>query len=335
MGITDREERTGLRGPRGLLLQPRTEGYPVAYVLTRLRGRRSRLIREWKALIYDNEPAEYLASSRYDGFIRERTADGIWASLAREHRWVFTRSDEEVRSILAPYFLYAELRTIVIIIRSLSGGGGTQPGTILENSLLNQEIQAALKRDDAALVVKGLERNFSRWSAVFTGLSRIYGDGGIRELERELVSRTFSAILSGDLHVLVRQLFRRIIDSRNIIALFKSLRLENGTLPVFTKGGIIAPERLRTIHDRGDLAAVATLVRQASGIAISDPDPTKVEVSLYRGITRFLRQEGRDPLGIGVFVDYLWRCSLEVMNLSVVLAGKELEREAVVAEMVS
>ena len=33
-------------------------------------------------------------------------------------------------------------------------------------------------------------------------------------------------------------------------------------------------------------------------------------------------------------LDYLWRCSIEAMNLSVLYHGRDLEREAVTAELV-
>jgi hypothetical protein len=74
--------------------------------------------------------------------------------------------------------------------------------------------------------------------------------------------------------------------------------------------------QLKDQIEKDDLFAVNALVRQASGITIAAPDPTQVEVALYRGITKYLHKEGRDPLGAELMLDYLWRCSLEVMNLS-------------------
>ena len=75
-------------------------------------------------------------------------------------------------------------------------------------------------------------------------------------------------------------------------------------------------------------------MKQASGVSLLDPELTQVEVALYRGVTKFAKSEGRDPLGEGLILDYLWRCSLEVTNLSLLLAGKNLDREAVLAELV-
>jgi len=79
---------------------------------------------------------------------------------------------------------------------------------------------------------------------------------------------------------------------------------------------------------------VSGLIRQAAGVKIASPDPTQVEVALYRGITRFLKGAGRDPLDEALILDYLWRCQLEIMNLSVLLATKGLERDEAAAELV-
>jgi vacuolar-type H+-ATPase subunit C/Vma6 len=67
---------------------------------------------------------------------------------------------------------------------------------------------------------------------------------------------------------------------------------------------------------------------------IDAPDPTKVEIALYKAITIFLKKEGREPFGIGPILDYLWKCSLEVMNLNVLYYGRDLERDVVTAELV-
>jgi vacuolar-type H+-ATPase subunit C/Vma6 len=133
----------------------------------------------------------------------------------------------------------------------------------------------------------------------------------------------------------VREFVRRIIDARNVLALYKSLRLASKDPSVFIGGGSIAVERLKDLQERDDLFSVITLVRQAAGLAIAAPDPTQVEVALYRGITRFLKQEGKDPLSTALVLEYLWRCSLEVTNLSVLLSAKDLDRESAAAELIT
>jgi vacuolar-type H+-ATPase subunit C/Vma6 len=118
------------------------------------------------------------------------------------------------------------------------------------------------------------------------------------------------------------------------MSLFKYQRLNSKTEPVFIQGGGISVARLQKIAKEGDIFAVTSLIRELTGIRAERLDPTLIEGSLYKGISRFLQKAGKHPFGVGPIMDYLWRCSIEAMNLSVLFYGKELERDAVTAELV-
>ena len=182
--------------------------------------------------------------------------------------------------------------------------------------------------------MQGIERAFLTLSERFGGLSSALEAEGLRGVEQRLTN-TYLAVTAGiGLHPLMKTFFARLIDSRNIMSVYKHLRLEKRTAPAFIPGGMIPEAKLGTVIEKGDLFAVNSLVRDFSGVKVEAPDPTKVETALYKGMTRFLKKEGREPFGAGPILDYLWKCSLEVMNLSVLFYGKDLEREAVTAELV-
>ncbi|MEK6742637.1 MAG: V-type ATPase subunit [Nitrospirota bacterium] len=321
-------------GPRGLLKQGRERGYPVEYLLSRIRGRRSRLIRDWRPLVYESTPIEFIASAQYQGFVRERTAEGMWRALLREHGWVFGQMEEEVRRIFAPYLLYTELRTVFICLRCLHGDRTQKAGEVLAVSLLADSVKNMLRDGETSAAVERLERLFCRLSPEFTGLAANYEEQGLREVEQHLSNSILISVIRTPLHPVMKEFFSRIIDARNILSLYKSLRSGAKDPAVFIAGGTIATGQLKDLLEKDDLFAVVSLIRQASGISIAAPAPTQVEVALYRGITKYLHKEGRDPLGAELILDYLWRCSLEVMNLSLLLAGKDLEREEIAAELV-
>ncbi len=331
-----RNGRAGSRsGPEGLLRHIGREGYPFEYLLSRVRGRRSRLIRDWRTLALEAAPLDYLGSAQYQGFIRDRSAGGLWRSLLKEHGWVYGQLDGRGRTILAPYFLYAELKTIFVCLRFLQGEKEERPGEMLAASLLADDIKEVLAKGAAADSVKDLERALVRWSSRFGGLSALYADKGLRGLEHELARRLIVVVLQSALHPVVQGFFRRIADARNILALFKAVHARSDRTDAYIQGGALAVERLQQLQERADPFAVIGLVREASGIAIADPGPTQVEVALYRGISKYLRAAGRDPLDVALVLEYLWRCSLEVTNLSLLLAGKDLPRETIAAELVS
>jgi hypothetical protein len=43
-------------------------------------------------------------------------------------------------------------------------------------------------------------------------------------------------------------------------------------------------------------------------------ETTKMEQSLLNGLTRLLRRAGRDPLGLAVIIEFLWKYQLALHN---------------------
>jgi hypothetical protein len=318
-----------------LLLRLEDRGYPVEYLLSRIRGRRSRLINDWRPLIYDAAPMDYLGSARYQGFVRDRSPEGVWRSLLREHRWVYSQMNGGLREVFRPFFLYAELRTIFICLRHLKEQKSGKTEDLLGDSLLSAAIAKILSSSEGLpSAVRGIERAFLQLSGQFVGLTDALEAEGLRGVEQRLTNTYLSIVVDTGLHPLMKIFFARLIDSRNIMGVYKYLRLEKRSALQFIPGGMIPEAKLRSIVEKGDLFGVNSLVREFSGVKIEMPDPTKVETALYKGMTRFLKKEGREPFGAGPILGYLWKCSIEVMNLSVLFYGKELERETVMAELV-
>ncbi len=319
-----------------LLRHLEDRGYPVEYLLSRIRGRRSRLISDWRPLVYDNEPMDYLASARYQGCVRERTPEGLWRSLLREYRWVYGQMNGQFREIFRPFFLYIELRTIFICLRHLKEGTSGKINELLADSLLSREIVELLSAGkDVSSAVEEIEQAFLAQSPEFGGLTDALDADGLRGVEQRLTNTYLAVVAACSLHPLMKQFFRHLIDSRNIMSAYKYLRIEKRAAPAFIPGGTIPVERLEAVISKNDLFGASALVRDCFGIRIETPDSTKLEIALYKGMTRFLKKEGREPFGAGPILDYFWKCSLEVMNLSVLFHGKDLEREAVLAELVS
>jgi len=318
-----------------LLYSPRSEGHPVEYLLSRIRGRRARLIRSWSPLIFDMPPQDYLSSPSYQGFVRERTIEGVWRDLLREYRWVYDQMDGRLREIFRPFFAYAELRTMFMGLRYLEGGKKEMLEDTLDASMLSMEFKAAFRTsEDAAAAVAKVGRRLAELSGDFKGLSDAFKAGGLRSVEQMLTNTYLASVLRTSLHPVMRMFFRRVIDSRNILGLYNSLRLKKKDPSVFIAGGSVSVERLRDLLRKEENNAVNALIKRVAGAAATALDVTGVETALYRGTTRHLRKEGKDPLGVGLILDYLWRCSIEITNLSVLLSGKDLEREAVAAELV-
>jgi vacuolar-type H+-ATPase subunit C/Vma6 len=318
-----------------LLRHCEDRGYPVEYLLSRIRGRRSRLIADWRPLVYDAAPMDYLASARYHGFVKDRSPEGISRCLLKEYRWVYSQMNHGLREIFRPFFLYTELRTIFICLRHLKDEKSGKAEDLLGDSLLSAGIVKILSSsEDLPSAVRGIERAFSRLSEQFGWLSNAFEAEGLRGVELSLTNTYLAVISRTGLHPLVKTFFARLIDSRNIMSVYKCLRQEKRAAFPFITGGMIPEAKLRAIVDKRDLFSVNALIRKFSGIKIEMLNPTNVEVAFYKGMTRFLKKEGKEPFGAGPILDYLWKCSIEVMNLSVLFYGKDLERETVMTELV-
>lgn len=303
--------------------------------MSRIRGRRSRLIADWKALLFEADPADYLASGRYRGFVKERTPEGIWGNLVREYRWAYLQMNAELRALFGPFFLYSELRTLFVCLRHLREKKLGTAGELLDQSLLSQPVKEILaKSADTGAAIERLQKVFLSLSPRFEGMIRIFRTEELRGVE-QFITNTYLEVMPGRIpDPVMRAFFARLIDTRNILSLYKFFRYEQrGRVPLIP-GGSIPQERFRALIDKNDIFGLHSLARKLSGMKMETPDAANAEIALYKSITRFLRREGKEPLGPALILDYLWKCSLEVMNLSVLFSAGEFEREAVISELV-
>lgn len=320
---------------RQLLQTTEDRGYPREYLVSRIRGRRSRLIRDWRPLISEPDPLTYVASLRVQGPVTDASPDNLRRRLAAEYCWVYFQMGKDLRGIFQPFFLYAELRTFFLCLRQAASGTLGRVNQLLETSLLSKELKAALTmHKDTASAITRIETLFCGLSGEFSGLLNSYDRNGLRGVERRLTNTYLVHMLQANIHPVIRSFFIRVIDSRNIIALYKSLKLAAQESPSFINGGGIDEPELRSVLQSRDLAALGPLMRQFTGKRVEHADIAQVEAVLYRAMTGFLRKAGREASDIGLLLDYLWRCSIETMNLSVLSYGKGLERDEVVRELV-
>jgi len=306
-------------------------GYPTDYLISRIRGRRARLIADWSQVIFAGTPYDFLASSSYKGVMREGSEEGIRRALALEYRWVYTRMNSELRLIFNPFFLYAELRTIYTCLRHIRARTTAGISGVLGLSLLSDEVRnSILKAGDALAAVWSIEGLLLRSSRNYAGIADIYSGEGPESFERELTTRFLTTVLAGRLHPLLRKWFQHIIDSRNILTLFKIINLKPARTPSFIPGGTLNEDLLTDALNRGDI----TIVLRHEGIKGVDTARSDIEKMLYQLITSFVKKAGRASLGMGPVLEYLWRLSIEAMNLSILICARELDRDVIERELV-
>jgi vacuolar-type H+-ATPase subunit C/Vma6 len=319
-----------------LLLEAEDRGYPTEYLLSRIRGRRSGLQRDWKTLLYDAGTLDALLSSPSRVGVIEASPDAVWRRLMKEYRWVYLQMNGRLRELFRLFFLYAELRTICICLRQTKDRTSARMDEFLKGSLLSKELRkACLSSTDNPAAIAGISRIFSGLSPVFADLPQYFHDEGLRGVERRLTNHLLEYAAQQKLHPLIKTFIVRMIDARNLIRLAVSVQQETVKNPDFIAFGSLPMEQLARIQQRRDLTAVGVLVQRYAGVKIELQDPSQVERALYRATTQYLKRAGRDPLGVGTILDYLWRRSVEAMNLSILFYGKNVERDVLANELVS
>ncbi len=71
---------------------------------------------------------------------------------------------------------------------------------------------------------------------------------------------------------------------------------------------------LRRVWSMHDEHRYDKITRRLAGVSVQDTQAVSLEQALLNGLTRLLRQSGRDPLGIGIIIEYLWRVQLAQHN---------------------
>lgn len=268
-------------------------GYPTDYLLSRVRSRR---------VLYKN-------------FIAGESPVEIWRYLLKEYRWIYIQMNGALRNIFRRFFIYSELRTIFMCLR-YKKGEYEKIEELLCFSLLSDDLKELLRGDsDMMTAIGGVEGAFLSISDRFGGLKDIFMKDGLRGFEQELTDVYLENTIDSKLHQTIRDFLKYVIDSRNIIAVYKHIRWQMHDYPSFINGGSVKEARLRRIFERQDISGITTLVQKLTGIIT---DAGNIENSLLKRTTRFLRETARDPLCIGVILDHLWRCHMETIEAELI-----------------
>jgi len=313
----------------GLLEKTGNREYPTDYLLSRLRARRAALIKDYHLIASSNPPLDLLPS-QYAKFFDGQSADGVWESLMKDLRWVYFQMNSRLQGIFRPLFFCYELRTIFICLRYRAANKNEEMERALSLSLLSDGLKDIMRSgDNISSVVEGLENTLEVLSEGFRGLAAIFAEKGHREAERALMNAYLEHIVAANIHPVMDFFFSYIIDMRNVVALYKHLRWDIKSPPPFVHGGSIGEMKFKETLDKRMMPDIGPLIYKLTGAGIKHLNGTAIENTLLRGLTGQLRARGKDPLDIGLIIDYLWRRYLVARNLSTIIYGKGLGREAV------
>jgi len=311
-------------------------GYPTEYLLARIHGRRLSLSgnMNWESAGIDI-PA-YPVSSDDRKSMTARQEDGPWMRFLREPVWIYHQMNKRLRNIFRPYFMYAELHTLLICLRYRTvKRTGKDTERLLEFSLLSDKMRDLLKTDTdlpSLLNILGKKASFMQDNPA--GLEQVFIKDGLQGVEQKITGALFKHILNMDTHPLLKRFLVYITDARNIITLHKYMRWDTTSVPLFIEGGNIKKTILTDILRSYNTGARAALVYRQTGLLIEEPDAARVDSALQRRLTGKIKKWERESPDTGLILNYLWRCAMEAKNLSILHHGRGIERSILKEELV-
>lgn len=313
-----------------LLLELLQKDYPEEYFISRIRGARSRLIKDWDRPLLSTDLRGFLREFHYDfgdsSFVKP---------LLKRYRWLYSEMNDRLREVFWTYFLFFELKTLIICLRYIKAGYRDDAEALLKLSLLSVEIKdIVLAPGDFDTAVRRLTEVLSKADIRFLDGYEIFYKKGLQEFERFIYGRFLQYLLSLNLHKHIRTFITYQIDSRNILSLYKSIKWEIMTPPEFLSGGELNLKELEGILIKRDLALFLSMLKRFSGLLgeeSASPENLKifgdvtVEDLLLKGLSIRLKKKSYED-NRGLILHYLWSFYIELRNLGTILSATGIER---------
>lgn len=317
------------------LLNRDEKGYPTPYLMARLRGRRIHFIQDWENILSSINTFDALYTTPYGDLISEYAQEGIWKRFLKELHWVYFQMNRHLKDIFYPFFLYCELKTVIICLRHrLEKQTAGDIADLLVFSILSERVKGLLrKKEDLSVIIDIYAKEFLPLSYNARELRDIFSREGLKGVEEEIISECLGEIKKNNLHPAVEDFFSYIIDIKNIIAFYKYTRWNVTHDPVFIEGGSITIANLKSAVRTKKNSELERFIRQRTGRVIQNPTASGIEHVLLSDLTRRIRFNSRSS-DITQILDYLWKIYIEARNLSILSYGSALERETLREELV-
>lgn len=317
------------------LLNREEKGYPTPYLMARLRGRRIHFIQDWENILSAVNPFDALYTTPYGDLISEHAQEGIWKRFLKELQWVYLQMNRHMKDIFHPFFLFCELKTIIMCLRHrLENRTAGDIADLLIFSVLSEKVKGLLrKKEELPVIIDIFAKEFLPPAYNTRRLQDIFSQEGLKGVEEEIISECIGEIKKTDLHPVIEDFFSYIVDMRNILVLYKYMKWTVKHDPIFIQGGHITIASLKGAVRTKKNSGVERFIRQRTGKVIQNPTASGIEHTLLSDLTRRIRFNSRSS-DITQILDYLWKIYIEARNLSILSYGSVLERETLREELV-
>lgn len=317
-------------------LQPcKKNEYPTEYLLARLRGRSAGFLKDWDNLVMHSDPEKLLLNTRYGDFISAKSGEGIWKCALKEFNWVYCQMNFRLTELLNPFFIFLELRTLMICLRyKVKNTRGSVIGDILFYSLLSDKVKKILSGEPGiASTMARLGKTVRLPRMKNRQLSEIFLREGLKGLEEKFTAAVLEYIVMSEMHPVIKRFFTYLADTRNVIAAYKHVKWNISDKPVLVNGGNIRKAVLvKALQDR-DTDRIISIAGRLAGVGLTEEAAPRIENTLLARLSKQAHAVGRVS-DIGFILHYLWSVYIEARNLGIIFYGREIEGDTVKKELI-
>lgn len=292
------------------LHEPPQPAYPAGYLTARVRGRRTRLIRNWQPYLIRSAPLPVATDAE------------IWEIFLAEARWLYSQMNPNLREIFRPVFGFFELHTLMQALRFIAAQEQEKATDILAHTLLHETIRNKLLggKNLRAILPPLISQLTAPSVEKEKNITAIYDKEGLRGVEQYFALTYLEKVRREKRHPHVAFFFGALIDLRNTLSLAKQRRWKLDNLPeLLTDGNTPVRQLTRRFLAKERIAA---------------EDVSKVENTMYQTLTRRLQQLARQPDSVALLLQHLWQHYIQARNLGVLLHGKGMDQGLATGELI-
>lgn len=300
--------------------------FPIDFLVSRLKGRRCRLPREWEKIAASTDPVNLLHGSPLYPFLTEFGKNGAWRFMRAEHRWVMARMNKRLITRFEYYFLYLQMHELFSCLRlRLHGGQQQRIEHRLHTGLLDKTTKTLLLSSvsNDELLLK-LEEQSSLMAILLKDSAVTYRRHGLQTTEETVMDTFFLKLSTRRLHSVLKIFFSRLIDMRNLLILYKHIHLQMKKPPAFIGGGDVSTSLLEKAALDGDSSIIHRLL-QTSEDRMAGGD---LENALFSYMARSLKKNALEPTGTGFIILYFWEIFILATRMSEILSSVSFEPKA-------
>ena len=311
------------------LLKPvRQNEFPADFLLARLQGRSGRLRIEWNSFRAAADPAAWDHPGFMAPYLRAHQEDGPWIFLFHEFGWVVSRMNSRLRSIFFPVFLYFELFNLLAALRCKEHGNLIgRIDAIGSYSLLDDSLFGLIRTESSMdRIIDHLAQSFAQVAPGFERAWQTYFQGGFPALDQALFEVFFTHWSSRARPVILKTFLRQLVDTTNLLGLYKAMQWNVEAPPALVPGGTLAPKFFVNAYEKGRMDAV---LRKA-GMAELHPEQESgaaLESSVFLNLRKTLKRNVHEPSGVGYLLYYLWEQYLFARKYSFMLRRNYFHEE--------